>query len=140
MEPVGLAVGVFALAGLFNNAVDWFEYIQIGKNFERDYHTKILQLDVAQMRLSRWGKAVGLGPDLDLNHVGPSKQLTIPKAETEKAQEILEQIIELFVATAKTSGKSKAATSILDSEPVEGNTSMESLHAKLKQLSIQRCG
>jgi Prion-inhibition and propagation len=32
MEPVGLTVGVIALAGLFNNAVDSFEYIQLGWN------------------------------------------------------------------------------------------------------------
>jgi hypothetical protein len=33
MEVGGLTVGVLALAGLFNNAVDCFEYVQLGRNF-----------------------------------------------------------------------------------------------------------
>jgi hypothetical protein len=64
MEPTGLAVGVFAIAGLFNNAVDCFEYVQLGRNFETDFTTCILKLDDTKLQLSRWGQAVGLSGDL----------------------------------------------------------------------------
>jgi hypothetical protein len=53
MEPVGLTVGVIALAGLFNNAVDSFEYIQLRRNFGEDFQTSLLKLDNARLRLSR---------------------------------------------------------------------------------------
>jgi small-conductance mechanosensitive channel len=64
MEPAGLAVGVFAIAGLFNNAVDCFEFVQLGRNFETDFTTCILKLDDTKLQLSRWGQAVGLSGDL----------------------------------------------------------------------------
>jgi hypothetical protein len=37
MEPTGLAVGIIALAGLFNDAVDCFEYVQLGRNFGKNF-------------------------------------------------------------------------------------------------------
>ena len=36
MEPVGSAVGVVTLAGLFNNAVDCFGYVQVGGSEMKD--------------------------------------------------------------------------------------------------------
>ena len=55
MEPAGLAVDALAIAGLFNNALDYFEYVQIGRNFGQGYQISLLKLDTARLRLSRWG-------------------------------------------------------------------------------------
>ena len=64
MEPAGLTVGVLALAGLFNNTVDCFEYVQIGRCFGQSYQTSLLKLDNAKLRLSRWGQSIGLSGEL----------------------------------------------------------------------------
>jgi len=49
-EAVGLAFGVL---GAFTDAIRCFEYIQLARNFDQDYQTAILKLDVARLRLSR---------------------------------------------------------------------------------------
>ncbi|KAF2735602.1 hypothetical protein EJ04DRAFT_511698, partial [Polyplosphaeria fusca] len=65
MEAGGFAIGLVALAGLFNNAVDCFEYVQLGRSFGTDYQTSLLKLDNTRLRLSRWGQAVGLSGNLE---------------------------------------------------------------------------
>lgn len=65
MEPTGLAVGVLAIVGPFNNAVDCFEYIQIGRNFGQGFQIGLLKLDGARLRLSRWNQSVGLSGKLE---------------------------------------------------------------------------
>jgi hypothetical protein len=64
MEVAGLAASMVALAGLFNNALDCFEYIQLGRSFGTDFQTSLLKLDNPRLRLSRWGQAIGLSGDL----------------------------------------------------------------------------
>lgn len=64
MEAAGLTVGVVALTGLFNNAVDCFEYIQLGRNFSKGFQTNLLKLDSVRLRLSRWGECIGIGSDM----------------------------------------------------------------------------
>ena len=64
MEPVGLTVCVLGLAGLFNNAVDCFKYVQIGRCFGQSYRTSLLKLDNTKLRLSRWGQSIGLSGEV----------------------------------------------------------------------------
>lgn len=52
-EAAGLAASVIALAGLFNNTVECFEFIQLGRNFGKNFQTSQLKLDNARLRLSR---------------------------------------------------------------------------------------
>jgi hypothetical protein len=56
-EAAGL---VFAVLGAFNDAVQCFEYIQLARNFDRDFQTATLKLAISKLRLSRWGQSVGL--------------------------------------------------------------------------------
>ena len=58
------AAGFIALGSLFNDAVDWFRYVQLGRNCSRGSRTSVLQLDDARLRLSRWGQSVGLSGNL----------------------------------------------------------------------------
>jgi len=59
------AIGVLGLLGLFNNAIDWFHYVHITKNYTPRLQTLILKLDDAHLRLARWGDAAGLSGDID---------------------------------------------------------------------------
>lgn len=36
-EAAGLVVGVVGLASLFNNTVEWFEFIQLGRAFGKNF-------------------------------------------------------------------------------------------------------
>ena len=45
-ELFGIVAGTLSVAGLFNNAVDCFEYIQLGRNFGTDYQTCRIRLDI----------------------------------------------------------------------------------------------
>jgi hypothetical protein len=59
-ETAGLVVGVVSIAALFNNCVECFEYLRLGKSFGRDYQTCQLRLDTAKLRITRWGEAVNI--------------------------------------------------------------------------------
>ncbi|KAF2651038.1 hypothetical protein K491DRAFT_682475 [Lophiostoma macrostomum CBS 122681] len=60
MEPTGLAVGIVGLASSFSSAVECFRYVRIVKRSEYDFQTLTLELDMTQVRLTRWGNALGL--------------------------------------------------------------------------------
>jgi hypothetical protein len=104
MEPVGFAVGVIGLAGLFTNVIDCLNYIHIGKNFGDDFETNLIKLDNAMLKLSRWGEAVGLSGSLSDATYLPS---WIKAEEAETAKRTLGQILNLFDKAAKQAEKFK---------------------------------
>ena len=59
-EAIGAAAG---LSALFNAAVTWFDYVYIARNSGLQFESLLLKLDNSQLRLTRWGKAVGLSDD-----------------------------------------------------------------------------
>jgi hypothetical protein len=142
MEPVGLAVGVIALAGLFNNAVDCFEYVQLGRNFSSKFQTSIIRLDNARLRLSRWGQAVGVGGDLA--GVRSLDSATLSPEDVAKAEVVLGQIQKLFADTEgiSTSLKAKAKSGDSSLDVLDTRTELDatsaSLHEKMRALSIKR--
>lgn len=91
MEPTGLAVGIIALAGLFNNAVDCFEYVQLGRSFGTNFQTSLFKLDNARLRLSRWGQAVGLSGDIA--SVQSLQSAKLSQEDIPKAEKLLGQIL-----------------------------------------------
>ncbi|WQF77078.1 Putative het-s prion-forming domain, prion-inhibition and propagation, HeLo [Colletotrichum destructivum] len=96
-EVFGVVTGALSVAALFNNCVDCFEYIQLGRRFGRDYQRCQLKLDVARTRLSRWGEAVDVSKDATFSTNTPVEQ------PVQLAQSILEEIMDLFQAANKTS-------------------------------------
>lgn len=142
MEPAGLAAGVLSLAGLFSNAVDCFEYVQIGRNLSKDFQTRQLKLDNARLRLSRWGEAMGLSGDMgDSQHL----QRTLGSSlDVESANARLEHIIKLFADAAEVSSKFETGTTTTSAHALACNTAADlepaaaSLHHKMNELSIRR--
>jgi hypothetical protein len=142
MEPVGLTVGILGLAGLFNNAVDCFEYVQLGRNFGSNFQTSVLKLDNARLRLSRWGQSVGLSTKVE--DVQSLHRTTVPAEEIPKAERILGHILELFADAEGVSAKVKTRSSL--DEPslavYDAQTDLDpvrmSLHQKMRELSIKR--
>ncbi|KAL8823652.1 MAG: hypothetical protein Q9191_005666 [Dirinaria sp. TL-2023a] len=142
MEPAGLTVGVLTVAGLFNNAVDCFEYVQIGRSFGQRYQNGLLKLDGARLRLSRWGQSVGLSGELEDTQSLP--QVLGSAQSVTKAEEILGQILELFADAEgiSTKFKTRAGRSKQESLVHDNQTDLEptalSLHNRMRDLSIKR--
>ncbi|KAF6788786.1 ankyrin repeat domain-containing protein 52 [Colletotrichum sojae] len=60
MEPVGLAVGVAGLAGLFSTCLEAVQRVDSYKNYGRDSRSLAAQFDADKHRLEQWGQAVGI--------------------------------------------------------------------------------
>lgn len=142
MEPAGLTVGVFALAGLFNNAVDCFEYVQLGRNLGKDFQTSLLKLDNARLRLSRWGEAVRLSSEVA--EVQSLESTALPAEYVPAAERLLGQILELFADAEGVSAKFKSRAVVGDSSLMILDTQTDldpvhrTLHEKMRDLSIRR--
>jgi hypothetical protein len=115
-EPAGLAVGVFALLGLFNNAVDCFNYVQAGRDLGTSYVTCQIKLSNAQLRFTRWGEAVGLPRDAEhesqLDHDKLARNFD--EARVRKAKTRISHIIQLFAEAEGVSKKYKPHGSVPD--------------------------
>ncbi|KAF2734182.1 hypothetical protein EJ04DRAFT_512682 [Polyplosphaeria fusca] len=142
MEPVSLAVSVGALAGLFNNAVDCFEYVQLGRSFGTDFQTSLLKLDNARLRLSRWGQAVGLSGNLE--YARSLQEAAVSKENIDQAEEVLGQIIKLFAEAEGISTEYKRSANSDDRNfaILEAHADMDdlgqTLHEKMRELCIKR--
>ncbi|RYP42197.1 hypothetical protein DL767_000361 [Monosporascus sp. MG133] len=96
-EPFETFAGALGVAGLFNNRVDCFEYIQLGHHVGRDYERCQLRLDIAKVRLGRWGEAVKIKDD-------PRFHSNVPVDKSvQLAQSIIEEIMLLFESAQKRS-------------------------------------
>jgi hypothetical protein len=89
-EIFGVVASALSVAALFNNVVDCFEYIQLGRNFGTDYQTCQVKLDIARLRLSRWGDAVKINNDDKFTDVNPNND------QVRTAKNTLEQLLNLF--------------------------------------------
>lgn len=134
MEPAGLTVGVLALAGLFNNAVDCFEYVQIGRNFGKSSQTSLVKLGNTQLRLSRWGKSVGLDVDDIRNTELQTLERVFEQRTVRKAANTLGQVLSLF---ADAENQSKAFAGEAQLETVHDRTQLP-LVQQMRQLSLAR--
>jgi hypothetical protein len=52
-EVAGLVIRAMSLAGVFTSCVDCFEYVQVSRNFGKDYNISVLKLDVLKLKLSK---------------------------------------------------------------------------------------
>lgn len=70
MEPIGLAVGVIGLAGLFSACLDAVERFDAWKNFSDDSRALGSRWETQKLRMKRWGQAVGF----DNGEASPDQQ------------------------------------------------------------------
>lgn len=136
-EPASFALSV---VGAFNNAIQCFEYVYLAKNFDQDSKNSQLKLDIAKLKLSRWGHSVGLN-DVDETTISalPLDIASSPE-ECEKAKQLLDNISTLFEkAESKSGGPSPKATTTTANDPpsAELDPSATSLHKRLSKLSLQ---
>ncbi|KAF5556864.1 HETS [Fusarium mexicanum] len=96
-EIFGTVAGAISIAGLFNNCVDCFNYVQIAKHFGQDFSRYQLRLDVAKCRLARWGASININNDRRFSFAEPADPTVA------LAQGILEEVVARFEAAYKVS-------------------------------------
>jgi hypothetical protein len=141
-EVASLVVGVVALAGLFNNTVECFEFVQLGRAFGKDFQTSQLKLDSARLRLSRWGKALDF--DGDIHDTASFQRRFGSQANVKHADGLLGQIVYLFAEAEGVSNKYKKRMPPQDGSlavynpQTDLNPAMAKLHDKMRRLAIER--
>lgn len=141
-ETAGLVLGVVGLAGLFNNTVECFEFIQLGRGFGKSFQKNQLKLDNARLRLSRWGKSLSL--DDDMRETMSLQGHFESEATVKHAGALLGQIIELFEEAEGVSNRYENRTDPRDSSLAvyDPRTDLDvgtaKLHEKMRQLAIRR--
>ncbi|KAF2865796.1 prion-inhibition and propagation-domain-containing protein [Massariosphaeria phaeospora] len=141
-EAAGLVVGVVGLAGLLNNTVECFEFVQLGRAFGKNFQTSQLKLDNARLRLSRWGKSLGL--DGNVRDTVSLQERFGSEANVKHAEALLGQIVELFAEAEGVSDKYKSRTEPQDGSLVvydlqtDLDPAIAKLHQKMRQLAIER--
>jgi hypothetical protein len=96
MEPIGFAVGVVGLAGLFSVCLDVIDKVDSYKEFGVESRSVIAQFEADKHLLTKWAQDVGIDKDkLNINHHGhldnPATNLIV--------QKILSSIQEIFSKT-----------------------------------------
>ncbi len=137
-EVAGLIIGSMALTGLFNNCVDTFQRIQLGRNFGKDYETSLIKLDVVKLRFTRWGELMTMRDGAESQGL---RSAASPQEE-DVAERLLGQILEVFERARQASRTSqiigKPDSLIVETRPLSGN--LAALHDHLQSKMHQRCG
>lgn len=137
-EIFGTVASALSVAALFNNCVDCFEYIQLGRHFGKDFERCQLKIDIAKTRLSRWGQAVNINDPLkepQFDTASPDD----PAAQQVKS--ILEEIALLFRSIQKTSERYKLKAKQEDLVCFQdGDMSSvgQNVHGQLETITRQR--
>ncbi|KAK4643969.1 Heterokaryon incompatibility protein S [Podospora bellae-mahoneyi] len=134
-EPFGIVASALSVAGLFNNCVACFEYVQLGRPFGRDYERCQLRLDIAKARLSRWGEAVKINDDPRFHSSMPTDK------SVQLAQSIVEEILLLFESAQKTSKRYELVADQQDLVVFEDKDMTpigRALHRRLKDIVSRR--
>jgi hypothetical protein len=134
-EIFGTVAGALSVAALFNNCVDCFEYIQLGRHFGRDFEHCQLKLDIAKIRLSRWGEAVAIHEDPRFATNAPDDR------DGRQAKAILEEIGLLFQTVQKSSKRYEINASeddLLRFEDNDMQPMVQRLHSRLGHVARQR--
>lgn len=86
VEPISLSISAIALASLFSECIQCFEYFQAGQSLEDDFQILLTKLDFEKERLLIWGSAVGI---LKAQHEG-----RIPLLEEPSRANVIESGLE----------------------------------------------
>jgi hypothetical protein len=115
MEVIGAASG---LAGLFTTTITWFDYIYVARKAAPRLQSLIVKLGNAQLRLTRWGQAVGLtGSDVeDEESLKNSGSFQLDEEQENQALRIFQILATLFEESKKICHKERKGKSEDDPE------------------------
>jgi len=122
-ETVGLVLGTLSV---FDQALECFRYVRVGRDFGNDFEMYQLRLDLLGLRLSRWGKVAGM------DSASSDDDLTFPKDRCKQAKETLNGIVKQF-ERATTNEKD-----LLQDKAITDSSQMSTLSERIEILAISR--
>lgn len=140
MDTAGLVIDGLGLIGTFTACVSCFEYIQFSRQFGEDFEQCLLKLDIARLRISRWGAALGL-------ELEPHLRQHIPASDQDLAKSLLEQILEIFEDAERISGRYEKHAHVKNPESNDtliytadsnANPKYRRLHLTMRELAVSR--
>ncbi|KAL8715721.1 MAG: hypothetical protein Q9220_000388 [cf. Caloplaca sp. 1 TL-2023] len=127
-EAAGLALAVFSA---LDGAIQCFDFVHLGRNFDRDSQSVILKLDIAKLKLSRWGCSVGF----DAIDSGALKlRIAATSEELSQANKLLEHIQYLFHQANQVSADLEHGHTI---DAINTGDDIQSLHKHLDKLCLK---
>ncbi|KAK4652944.1 hypothetical protein QC762_0078480 [Podospora pseudocomata] len=143
---------VSGLAGLFNTAITWFDYVLVAKQAAPRLQSLLVKLDAAQLRLTRWGKAAGLtGSQIeDEESLKSSGSFQLDESQEQLAVVTFQAVADLFEQCKKLchherKGKSKDDPSATGNEVspfgtvgLNWNPMHRYLHGKMRDIADGR--
>ncbi|CAK7210842.1 hypothetical protein SBRCBS47491_000915 [Sporothrix bragantina] len=100
-EVFGTVAAALGVAALFNNCVDTFEYIQLGRHFGDDYTLCKVRLVIAETRLIRWGEVAKINDNSRFDASAPLDK------QAKLVQMILQELASHFERVQRTSERYK---------------------------------
>ncbi|KAF2136438.1 uncharacterized protein K452DRAFT_292415 [Aplosporella prunicola CBS 121167] len=136
--------------GIFNFAIDCIGRIQLARDFEDDFATYQLKLDLLQIRLSRWGEVAGINnnqisrpaPQPSSNKANGDDSKGTDASPAKKAEEIIGCIEDVVYRAQRDAKKTKAklaacSDQTLDPESYVPND-LKKIRAKLRECLRRR--
>jgi hypothetical protein len=143
MDPVSLTLALAGIPGIFVSCVECYDYIRFGREFTSDFERSFCRLEVAEMRLTRWGAAMGI--DSADSQLSASD---FPEEEIIQAYHWLKEIKAAFDSAIATSSRYKTTSATkpdklqtLDPEAEitkRGDPSLQALHQRFSTLRRTR--
>lgn len=134
-ETFGNIVSAVSVAALFNTCVESFEYIQLDRHCGRDCNQCQLKLDVAKLRLNRWGHVVAINDEPRFATDTPGDALS------QEFLAILEELDLLFQSLQKASKRYEINARLEDLERFHEEDMQpvaRGLHGRLKAAAHYR--
>jgi effector-binding domain-containing protein len=140
MEPISFTLALGSIPGIFTSIVDCYQYIQFGREFENDFEISLCKLEASEMRLTRWGVAMGIdSPDTRLRAESYNEE------EIKKAYHWLKEIKRSFDTAMETSVRytttakpDKLQVLDTDTEINKRSISLKALHEKMRNINDER--
>lgn len=129
------ALGVVGLLGLYSACQDCFEDVQVARRCGEDYARLQCQLDLLNVKFTRWGSAAGL--DKALTPIREEQISTTKVDEGQTVRQTLEQVIKDFEQCRKRSEPYRKTTQVYNADS-DLDPANQSIHQTLRAICSRR--
>lgn len=124
MEPVGLAVGVAGLAGLFSAVLETIDKVRDYKTFANDSQILAVQFEAESVRFEEWGRKIGL----DQGQFPTDLATGIEQRTFNAVRTLVQYAYDILKADDSSKKKERVGSSALGEESYEMNSTGSAHH------------
>ncbi|WAO93445.1 HeLo domain-containing protein [Fusarium falciforme] len=136
---------VSSVTSLFSTALQAFEFIQVARTFENEAGIYQSKLAIIQLRLSRWGEAIGLDPDHEAKPAEATLKNGQPSLAINTDAEAVEEILDNINRALKNAKRESANWKPtgdgmgLDDDDDDLQPRYKRLKTKIRDIVAKRC-